>query len=180
MKIAVFHNLPSGGAKRSLYNFVKYLMRLNHTVDVFVPSTADEYFLSLKEVSNKFQVFWVERTITGLIKSTIRYGPSLRDLADLERTQRYIANVINRADYDVVYIEQDRYVMSPFLLKYIKKPSIYYCPQPLRTSEAILQKLSQKVRKVRRENVFRKLIREYFLWKIAEIDRYNASFQTIF
>ncbi len=176
MKIAVFHNLPSGGAKRSLYNFVKYLMKLGHIVDVFVPSTADEHFLPLKEVSNKFQVFQVKRTITGLIKSTIRYGPSLRHLADLERTQRHIANVINRTDYDVVYIEQDRYVMSPFLLKYIKKPSIYYCPQPLRTSEVILQRLSQKVRKVRRGSVFRKLIREYFLRKIAEIDRYNASF----
>ena len=42
MKIAVFHNLPSGGAKRALYGYVEYLMKMNHQVDVFVPSTANE------------------------------------------------------------------------------------------------------------------------------------------
>ena len=36
MKIAVFHNLPSGGAKRALYGNIKYLTK-DHEVDVFIP-----------------------------------------------------------------------------------------------------------------------------------------------
>jgi len=48
MKIAVFHNLPSGGAKRALYSFVKYLTKSGHLVDVFVPSTADETFFTIE------------------------------------------------------------------------------------------------------------------------------------
>lgn len=43
MKIAVFHNLSSGGAKRALYNNLIYLSK-NHTIDVYVPSTANENF----------------------------------------------------------------------------------------------------------------------------------------
>lgn len=39
MKIAVFHNLSSGGAKGALYGFIKYLTKSGHLVDVFVPST---------------------------------------------------------------------------------------------------------------------------------------------
>ena len=51
MKIAVFHNLPSW-SKRALHNYVDYLSRHDHTVDVFVPSTANEEFYPLR----KYQV----------------------------------------------------------------------------------------------------------------------------
>ena len=121
MKIAVFHNLPSGGAKRALYGFVKYLTKSGHLVDVFVPSTADETFLPLKDVANKVDVFPVRKTITGLIYSILRYIPPIRiSLRDLERTEKEIADVINRQDYDVVFSEQGQYTLSPFFLKFIK------------------------------------------------------------
>jgi len=108
MKIAVFHNLPSGGAKRVLYGFVKYLTKSGHVVDVFVPSTADENFLPLRDYANKIIKFPVKRTFGGMISSTIRYVPPIRVcLADIEKTQKDIANVINKKDYDVVFCEQD-------------------------------------------------------------------------
>lgn len=54
MMIAVFHNLPSGGAKRALYSFVKYLENVGNQVDVHVPSNADEHYLPLKDVASGF------------------------------------------------------------------------------------------------------------------------------
>ena len=56
MKIAVFHNLPSGGAKRALYNNVNFLAK-NHEVDVFIPSTANEDYLPLKDIVNNLKYF---------------------------------------------------------------------------------------------------------------------------
>ena len=50
MRVAIFHDLPSGGAKRALYTFVKFLTKSGHTVEVFVPSSADESYLPLKDV----------------------------------------------------------------------------------------------------------------------------------
>ena len=117
MKIAVFHNLPSGGAKRVLYGFVNYLTKSGHLVDVFVPSTANENFLPLKEVVNKVNVFSVKKTFSGLIYSTFRYIPPIKmsiSLRDLEKTEKEIAYAINRQDYDVVFSEQDQYTLSPF------------------------------------------------------------------
>jgi len=173
MKIAVFHNLPSGGAKRALYNFVKYLTKSGHLVDVFVPSTTDETFLSLKDVVNKVNSFPVIKTITGLIYSTFRYVPPIKiSLRDLERTEKEIAEVINGKDYDVVFSEQDRYTMSPFFLKFIKKPTIYYCQQPSRFHETILQNISQK----RRHENYLRLIRRIWHNRVSEIDKKNASF----
>ena len=135
LKIAVFHNLPTGGAKRALYGYVEYLTRTGNTVDVFVPSTANENFLPLNDVASQVYVFPVPKTIGGSIYSYIKYIPPMVkqvSLRDLEKTEQIIADKINKGNYDVVFSEQDQYTMAPFLLKYLKKPLVYYCQQPLR------------------------------------------------
>jgi glycosyltransferase involved in cell wall biosynthesis len=175
-KIAIFHNLPSGGAKRALYNFVKYLTKTSHLVDVFVPSTANESFLPLKDVANRVYMFPVRKTITGLVYSTFCYIPPIKiSLRDLERTEKEIANVINKKDYNVVFSEQDQYTMSPFFLKFIKKPTVYYCPQPSRFNEAILQNIYQG-KTFKYPQLIRKIWHKYFAGKIPKIDKENASF----
>ena len=135
MKIAVFHNLPSGGAKRALYGYVEYLTKNNHQVDVFVPSTANENFLPLDQVASNVHVFPVSTTLGNSIYSSIKYiPPQIKkvSLRDLEETEQNIAGVINNGNYDIVFSEQDQFTMAPFLLKYLKKPHVYYCQQPLR------------------------------------------------
>jgi glycosyltransferase involved in cell wall biosynthesis len=135
MKIAVFHNLPSGGAKRALFGYVEYLTKTGHQVEVFVPSTANEEFLPLNNVASDVHVFPVPKTMGGSIYSTIKYIPPMVkqvSLRDLEKTEQVMAGVINNGDYDVVLAEQDQYTMAPFILKYLKKPFVYYCQQPLR------------------------------------------------
>lgn len=140
MKIAVFHNLPSGGAKRALHGYVSYLKDQGNVVDVYVPSTANEEFLPLEDVSNNLEVFPVEKTRSGSIYSAFKYvSPIIKNISlrDLELTQKRIAETINSKDYDVVLSEQDQYTMAPFFLKYVKHPTVYYCPQPPRNEEVL-------------------------------------------
>jgi hypothetical protein len=49
MKIAVWHNLPSGGGKRALHDQVRGLVARGHTVEVWVPPTANETYLPLAD-----------------------------------------------------------------------------------------------------------------------------------
>ena len=181
MKIAVFHNLPSGGAKRALYGLAKYLTRAGCGVEVFVPSTADETFLPLKQFAKNITVFPVRKTLAGLVKSTIRYVPSRAtqiSLADIEETQKKLADIINQGEYDAVFVEQDRYTMSPFILKYLNNPHLYYCQQPNRSSEAVLIKLSKSVDTVD-TNLLKKIWRRYIMQKLDRIDKENASFAKV-
>lgn len=174
MKIAVFHNLPSGGAKRALHGYVDYLNQQNHTVDIFVPSTANEEFLPLNNVSNSLTVFPVENTLKGSIFSTLRYvSPLIKNISlrDLEITQKKIAEVINSKNYDVVFSEQDQYTMTPFFLKYIKHPTVYYCPQPPR-NEAILK----SVEKNKNISPLKRFIFNQADNKDLKIDAENISF----
>jgi glycosyltransferase involved in cell wall biosynthesis len=177
MKIAVFHDLRSGGAKRALRNHVMHLTRSGHIVDVHVPSTANEEFQSLKEVATSLRVYPVKATIYGRAYSAIRYVPSVGiSFYDMERTQSEIAETIDGGDYDVVLSEQDQYTMSPFFLRYVRKPLVYYCQQPSRTHEAPIAdvhhdtgyKTNQSLRKSMRGRGSAK--------RRFEIERSNASF----
>lgn len=139
MKIAVFHNLPSGGAKRALYNHVNYLVK-HHEVDVFVPSTANEDYLPLKNIADDIKIFPVKNTRIGILLSSLKYYfHDQISLIDLEKTQKQMAHNINNGDYDIVFCEQDQFIVSPFILKYLKKPTIYYCQQPINFRNEIIK-----------------------------------------
>ena len=143
LKIAVFHNLPSGGAKRALYDHVKHLIDSGNIVDVFIPSTANEEYLPLKEIATTVKVYPVHKNISSYLLSLMRYRLPVGELSNLEKAQKLIANEINGGDYDVVFCEQDQYSMTPFIIQYIEKPVVYYCQQPLRHEEAILKKIAK-------------------------------------
>jgi glycosyltransferase involved in cell wall biosynthesis len=176
MRIAVFHNLPSGGAKRALYGLVDYLVNSGHVIDAFVPSTANESFLPLEDIVNDLNVFPVRRSLGGSLYSSLKYvPPSIKQISlrDLEDTEKAIADHINKEDYDVVLSEQDQYTLSPFLLKYIRKPTAYYCQQPTR-DETILKKISKMTEN--EPNRIKQMIFNYANKKDLKIDINNASF----
>ena len=56
MKIALFHNLPSGGAKRAVYEWIKRLSQ-KHKIDVFSLSTADHNFLDLRSLVTNHKIY---------------------------------------------------------------------------------------------------------------------------
>jgi len=175
MKIAIFHNLPSGGAKRALYTFSEFLTKSDNTVEVFVPSTANESYLPLKDLVAGVNVFDVKRTIAGLSSSELRNFP-LSMSADLERIERNIADTINGQDFDVVLCEQDIYTISPFFLKYIKKPTIYYCQQPARNQDAALRYIA-RTELFPRPQTLRGRVIDYCINRLVpKIDKKNASF----
>lgn len=176
LKIAVFHNLPSGGAKRALHDHIHYLVSSGHEVDVFVPETANETFLPLEGIVSDFKIFTVK---TGFLKPLIysKLNPEtprtdLISIKDLESTQKDIAATINNGNYDVVLSEQDRFTMSPFLLKYIKIPSVYYCQQPLR-KDKILEEISNEI--MQSSTFIKKVFHRYNLNNTFKLDRINAK-----
>src|SRR5438552_6287910 len=67
MKIAVWHNLSSGGAKRALYYQVKGLVERGHHVECWSPSTADEKYLPLGELApeHTLPMRWVKDDLLG-------------------------------------------------------------------------------------------------------------------
>lgn len=139
MRIAVFHDLPSGGAKRALYEQVKGLGALGHRVDAYLPSTAEEGFLPLAEVASGIRVFPRpappdrERALEGKASplDPLRW---LRYLARVRRSEGEIAREINAGGYDVVLVGASQFTQAPWILRRLRTPSLYYCQEPLRAA----------------------------------------------
>lgn len=155
MKIAVVHNLPSGGAKRVLHGLIRRWSHLGCAVDVHTVSTADEGFLGLRSVARSVTVEPLRTTAAGVLRSTLRYLPPFApfriSLGDLETAHRRIAERIDAGAVDVAFVEQDGYTVSPFVLRFLRGPRVYYCQQPCRLREVVAsrRRLSGRLRSLR-------------------------------
>lgn len=135
LRIAVFHELPPGGAKRCLYEFCRHLGERGHLLDAYLPDTADEEFLPLDEVVQRKMVYPVpyRHWQTGGEK---KGGPARRLLGfylylyGKMKNERAIAEAINREGYDLAFIHPSSFVQSPFVLRYLNVPSVYFMQEP--------------------------------------------------
>ena len=132
LKIAVYHNLPSGGAKRTLYEEVKRLSA-THQLDLFSLSSADNDFGDVRPFVRNSWIYSVEpgrlfRSPFGRLNQGVR----LIDLARLRRLVQHIAADIDAGGYDVVLVHPCQYTQSPLVLQFLHTPTVYYCQEPLR------------------------------------------------
>lgn len=126
MRIAVYHNQPSGGARRALSGFGRELAR-RHVVDVFTLTTADQELIRDEDWASSVTRFDFKP------RRAVRMGLFLNDLLlnqsleDLERINALIACRIDASDYDVVLVDVCRFTYAPALLAHVRTPALYYC-----------------------------------------------------
>lgn len=130
MKIVVFHNLPAGGAKRTLYEEVKALSK-KHMIDLYEFDSTDESFLDIRSFVKKVRryPFDLRSTLPGFFA---RIEKDCQNFIELCRLHKKIAGDINKGRYDVALIHADKFTQAPFLLRYLKIPALYFCQEWLR------------------------------------------------
>src|SRR5579864_8242730 len=126
MKIAFFHNLPVGGAKKVLYYQVQLLSE-THDIDVYEYDSADQKSLSVKELTCKIYVYK-----DPVAHSKNRLHSDFNSFITLQTVNKEIATDIESQHYDFVIVHPDRYTQAPFILRYIKTKHFYYCHELLR------------------------------------------------
>jgi glycosyltransferase involved in cell wall biosynthesis len=166
MKIAVYHNLPSGGAKRILYEQIKGLSK-DHQIYLYELTTNKEDFLDISKFCIKTYKyrFNVKSNLQGPFK---RLDEDFRKKVILKYLHRKIASDIDQAVYNIVIAHTDVYTESPFLLRYLKTPSIYYCEELLRIAYEPELTMDGKIGPVNK--LYEKLIRNIG----KSIDKKNA------
>lgn len=131
MNIAIYHNLPPGGAKRALFEFCRLLHQRGHQLDLYAPATAAEHFLPLAP-------FLRQQEITPLDARTRSRQPFIKAchnvilLQELIAAQRIMAEKINNGGYDVVFVHHCQITQAPSILKYLRPPRVYMCQEPMR------------------------------------------------
>lgn len=132
MKIAVYHNLPSGGAKRAVYETLRRLAQ-KHTIDIFTTRSADLAFCDLRPFANKYQIYDFQASRLfhspfGRLNQLLRW----RDLGRIEQLCHKIAGDIDRGGYDVCYIHPCMWTQAPAVIQFLRTPSVYHMHEPNR------------------------------------------------
>ena len=132
MRIALFHNLPSGGAKRTVYEQVRRLAR-SHSVYGYAITTANRDFFDVSpylsaEHVTPYEPWSLLRSPVGRLNQAIRIANLLR----LRRIQRRIAEAISSGGYDAAIVHPCMFTFSPTLLRHLSTPSVYYRQDPVR------------------------------------------------
>lgn len=136
MKIAVYFNLPSGGAKRALYEQVKRLVK-NHEVDVYTLNTANHDFCDLRPLVKNYHIYNLKyrRKFPLNLLSIYFLLPSIH---------QKIARNINKGGYDLAFVCHDFFTQSPYVLRYLDIPSVYFCQEPKREFYEHIPRINKK------------------------------------
>src|SRR6266478_142067 len=130
MRIAVWHNLPSGGGKRALYYHVRGLVERGHSVEAWCPSTSDRNYLPLSE-------FITEHVVPFDIPQRNNFvaelpGDELRKAKALDQHCQRCAEEINRGDFDILFANSSVIHAVSSIGRYVKTKKVLYLQEPNR------------------------------------------------
>lgn len=132
MRIAVWHNLPSGGGKRALHDHVRGLLERGHTVEAWCPPTADREFLpfgpAVREhvVDLEWPTKWRR---SDEWQATLEIE---RSLGAMEAHCRQCAAEIDEGGFDVLFANSCMLFRTNPIGRFAKTPAILYLQEPMR------------------------------------------------
>lgn len=132
MRIAIWHNLPSGGGKRALHAQVAALTARGHHVEAWSPPTADLDFLPLASMIDehvvplpRYRKLTGER-FTGLPRQVERA------LHEMEVHARQCADEIRAKGFDLVVAHPCKFFRTSPIARFVDIPSVMYLQEPYR------------------------------------------------
>jgi glycosyltransferase involved in cell wall biosynthesis len=135
MKIAIWHNLPSGGAKRSFYYEVRELVRRGHTVESWCPPTADQTFLPIGELAPEHIVpfDWKDtRPVNPFARLLAPYRNIVGKLAAMDEHCRRCAEQINHGGFDILFGNACMFFRVTSISRFVNIPKTIYLGEPYR------------------------------------------------
>lgn len=127
MKIAFFHELPPGGARRAINEYARQLKK-DHLVDLFLvddnKSSNEDKFYSNVFFYRFIPKFWQGKNWrVRLYKDTV-------ELFQIYKLHRKIAQDIDKRAYDVVLVSASKFIEAPFIMRFLKTPFVFFPQDP--------------------------------------------------
>jgi len=134
MKIAVWHNLPSGGGKRALYYHVRGLVQRGHEVTCWSLDTADHSYLPLSEFAVEHVVSCQSRNGSRkqIAGDSAEYYRAINDMRAFDEASRRCAREIETGDFDLLFANSALPYHVPFIVRHVQIPKVLYLQEPCR------------------------------------------------
>jgi glycosyltransferase involved in cell wall biosynthesis len=135
MKIAVWHNFPSGGGKRALYYHVRGLVERGHEVTCWSLDTSDQSYLPLSE-------FATEHVLPYEIKRSPRDGfvgrwfsshrEAIERMRAFDEACKRCAGEIEAGGFDLLFANSSVLYQMPYIMCHVRIPKALYLQEPCR------------------------------------------------
>src|SRR6476646_9898769 len=136
MRIAVWHNLPSGGGKRALYYHVRGLVERGHSVEAWCPSTSDRNYLPLSEFITEhvlpIDIPRRDKSVAlGRLLGAV-HGDELCQAKALDEHCQKCADEINRGGFDILFANSSIIHAVSSIGRYVNTKKVLYLQEPNR------------------------------------------------
>jgi glycosyltransferase involved in cell wall biosynthesis len=133
VKIAVWHNLPSGGGKRALYYHVRGLAQRGHELKCWSLDTADHSYLPLSEFATE-RIVPVDLNHRPKVfdRWTSSYKEAVNHMRSYDEACRRCAGEIEAEKFDLVFANNASYYTMPFVLRHLRTKKVLYLQEPSR------------------------------------------------
>lgn len=158
MKIAVWHNLPSGGGKRALYYHVRGLVERGHEIASWSLDTADHDYLPLSDLVT-------EHVLPSEVNGHQRWrfagklrGSSFDRLRMYDDACRRCAREIEAGDFDLLFANSALMYFMPYVVRHVRIPKVLYLQEPCRflyEASPVLPWVSGALEDLDQANLFR-------------------------
>jgi len=162
LRIAIWHNLPSGGGKRALHDQVKGLLERGHVVESWCPPTADQTYLPLGKLIPELVVplDWAPHREKGFRS---RFAGSYQDIVSHLRAMdehcMESARQINKGGFDVFFGNSCRFFRTTSIARFVDGPKVLYLQEPFRWLYEALPQLPWLARPVSPQTTVRSVYR---------------------
>jgi len=182
MKIAIWHNLPSGGGKRALYYHVKGLLEKGHHIEAWCPDSADTSYLPLKSMIKEHILPLSKEVMRPWYSNHWRFRTYFSVKEKIERMRLHAldcANQIKQGDFDLLFANSCPLFATNPVGRLINLPSLLYLQEPYRPlyeaqpTHPWLQDEAEDIRKIDKEII--SLCRLSGLRSQAKEERMNAD-----
>jgi len=125
LRIAVWHNLSSGGAKRVLHDQVRGLAASGHHVEAWCPPTADQSFLPLSSLIEE-HIVPLRQSGDASDRLTLRelVGDRRDDIAAMDEHCRCCGAQMEGQGFDVLLVHSCRYFRTTAIGRLTRLPSV--------------------------------------------------------
>jgi glycosyltransferase involved in cell wall biosynthesis len=139
MRIALYHNLPPGGALRLLRELVGR-SSATHTYDLFQVDLGDDTahepptFHNIEGLPPPVRAVHRIGSTRPRMQRWASRGPlnAVTRLAELSAAEKQVAEAIDAGGYDLAFVHSCRFTQAPSLLTAISIPTLYYAHEPRR------------------------------------------------
>jgi hypothetical protein len=134
LKAAVWYNLPSGGAKRALFDQLQGLQARGHQFEAWRPQIPQQDFSAIGSLMAEHEIpvnilpegsFYLDRIVRHVLRTRIL-------LKSMKEHAKRCAEEIDKGGFDLLFANTDMFYAMPFVGRYSILPKAVYLQEPKR------------------------------------------------